>query len=369
MKILYGITKSNFGGAQRYVFDLAREAKALGHDVAVLCGEGGALVEKLETENIRTIVIPGFSRDIDLLNDAPRLLFIIKTVRALRPDVFHINSAKMGGAGIFTGRLLGIKKIIFTAHGWAFNEERPWFEKVIIKFLTWVTILCAHKTICVSEKSKTDVQSWPFVKRKLFVVRNGIEAFDLLSREDARRDLEILDDKTLVVGALSELHPIKGLDVLIQAWGKFSQNHNAKLLIFGEGEERSKLEKQIKYLDLSDSVLLKGFVPDAKKYLKAFDIFALPSRSENLPYAVLEAGFAELPVVASEVGGTPEIIETGTSGVLIKPEDSEILFSTLLLLSENEDLRKRLGSKLKETILKDFTLKKMSSDTIKTYES
>ena len=113
MKILYGITKSNFGGAQRYVFDLATEAKKAGHDVSVLCGGEGALVQKLKEENIRVISIPGFGRDMDLVNDASRLWFIIKTVHKEKPDVFHINSAKMGGAGIFTGRILGIKKIIF----------------------------------------------------------------------------------------------------------------------------------------------------------------------------------------------------------------------------------------------------------------
>src|SRR3990167_8468714 len=146
MKILYGITKSNFGGAQRYVFDLATVMKKQGHDIAVLCGGDGPLVQKLKAENIRVITIPGFGRDIDLLNDASRLLSIIKTVQHEKPDIFHINSAKMGGLGTLAGRLAGIKKIIFTAHAWAWNEPRPWWQKILIKFFTWVTILSAHQT-------------------------------------------------------------------------------------------------------------------------------------------------------------------------------------------------------------------------------
>src|SRR3989344_3698692 len=136
MKILYGITKSNLGGAQRYVFDLAAEMKGQKHDVAVICGGHGELVQKLQTAGVRTISIPGFGRDMDLLNDASRLLTIIKTVRHEQPDVFHINSAKMGGAGIFAGRLMGVPRIIFTAHGWAFNEPRPFWQKGLIKFFS-----------------------------------------------------------------------------------------------------------------------------------------------------------------------------------------------------------------------------------------
>ena len=208
MKILYGITKSNFGGAQRYVFDLATEAKRAGHDVSVLCGGEGTLVQKLKAENIRVISIPGFGRDMDLLNDASRLWFIIKTVHKEKPDVFHINSAKMGGAGIFTGRLLGIKKIIFTAHGWAFNEPRPIWQRILIKFFSWMTIVAAHKTICVSEGAKRYVSHWPFVKNKLTVIRNGIDKFTLMPRDEARKALGVHDD-TLLVGTLSELHPVK----------------------------------------------------------------------------------------------------------------------------------------------------------------
>ncbi|MCR4279223.1 MAG: glycosyltransferase, partial [Candidatus Zambryskibacteria bacterium] len=320
MKIIYGITKSNFGGAQRYVFNLATEAKKLGHDVAVLCGEGGLLVEKLKAADIRTILIPGFGRNIDLINDAPRLWFIIKTIRQEQPDVFHINSAKMGGAGIFTGRLLGIKKIIFTAHGWAFNEPRPFWQKALIRFLSWVTILSAHKTICVSEKTKRDVTHFPFVQNKLVVIHNGLESFELLERNAARRALGIHEADTLVVGANSELHPVKGIDVLLDAWEKFTRKNHANLVLIGAGELRETLEDYATELGINDRVMFKGYVDNAKQYLAGLDIYCMPSRSEGLPYALLEAGIAGLPVIATKVGGIPEIVENGLSGALVPPD-------------------------------------------------
>ncbi len=358
MKIIYGITKSNFGGAQRYVFDLAKAAKEAGHDVAVMCGGEGVLVHKLKAEHIRVISIPGFGRDMDLFNDAPRLWFIVKTLRREKPDVFHINSAKMGGAGIFSGRLLGIPHIIFTFHGAAWKEHRPTWQKTLIKFFSWMTVFGAHKTICVSEQIRREIAHWPFIAQKLTVVHNGITPFDLLPRQSG----------TFTVGTIAELHKIKGLDVLLESWSKFAPAHgDAKLVIMGGGEEEENLKQLAHSLRISDSVEFKGFVDNAREHLHDFNIFVLPSRSENLPYVVLEAGFAALPVIATRVGGIPEVITTGENGILIDPENPREILSSLILLANDGELRGRLGQALHKTITTRFSLEKMAEATLKAY--
>ena len=357
MKILYGITKSNFGGAQRYVFDLAMATKKRGHDVVVLCGGQDVLVEKLTKEKIKVISLGALQRDIAITKEFSSLFQILKILREEGPDVFHINSSKMGGLGGLAGRLAGVKKIIFTTHGWAFNEPRPAWQKIFIKFFTWLTILFAHKTICVSGKTKGDVEKWPFIKNKLVVIHNGIARFDPAPRVD----------QTFTVGTITELHKIKGLDVLLTAWSKFIKKHQAKLVIVGEGEERQNLQNMAKNLGISDLVIFKGFVDNARTLLSGFDIFCMPSRSEGLPYALLESGSAGLPVIASAVGGVPEVIESGINGVLVPVEDAEALFSTLILLAEDPDLRKRLGANLKASIQENFSFDKMVEKTLELY--
>jgi glycosyltransferase involved in cell wall biosynthesis len=366
MKVIYGITKSNFGGAQRYVFDLARGAQRAGHSVSVMVGGNGPLVEKLRNHGIKVIQIPHMQRDISLIDEIRSLHFIFRTLYFEQPDVFHTNSSKMGGIGNLAARLAGVRKIIFTGHAWDFNAPRPWWAKLAVKFFVWLTIALSHKTICVSEKTKRDVSGWPFIRNKLTVVHNGIEKFDVLPRSQARRELGIPEDE-FVVGALSELHPVKGLDILLIAWEMFNKKHHAQLVLLGEGDQRGELEEFAELLDIKDTVTFKGYVEDARKYLSAFDLFCLPSRSEALPYTILEAGFAGAPVVATNVGGVPEIIDTGTSGVLIDPEEPDTLFSTLMLLRENKDLRKRLGEELKENVLKNFSAKKMAEKTLALY--
>lgn len=368
MKIIYGITKSNFGGAQRYVFDLAAEAKKAGHDVAVICGGEGVLVDKLKTEGIRVIPLPNMQRDISIADEFQSFYFIFKTLREEKPDVFHTNSSKMGGLGNMAALMAGVKRIIFTAHGWAFNEPRPWWQKAVIKIFVWLTIFLSDKTVCVSEKTKKDAESFPFIQSRLRIIHNGIENFETLERDSARKALGIHDSNTFVIGTLSELHPVKGLNVLLAAWERFLQKNDGLLVMVGDGDIREALEDYADELGIREKIIFKGYLDNAKAYLNAFDVFCLPSRSEAMPYTLLEAGMAEKAVIASRVGGIPEVIENGVNGALVPPEDSETLFSTLLLLSEDEALRNRLGAALKQTVSDKFSLEKMVQKTFSLYQ-
>src|SRR3989338_7002202 len=174
--------------------------------------------------------------------------------------------------------------------------------------------------------------------------------------------------KSFKVGTITELHRIKGLDVLLTAWSKFVKNHPAQLVIIGEGEERQNLQNMAKKLGISGRVVFKGFVNNARLLLSNFDIFCMPSRSEGMPYALLEAGVAGLPVIATSVGGIPEVIESGIYGVLVPAEDTEALLSTLILLAEDTVLRQRLGGELKKTGGAKFSFDRMVHDTLRVYE-
>ena len=303
-------------------------------------------------------------RDISIDKEISAFFHIWKILKKEKPDVFHINSSKMGGLGALAARLMGMKKIIFTGHGWAFNEPRLGWQKFFIKILVWVTVLLSHKTICVSEKTREQIAYWPFIKSKLTVIHNGINTSQYLPLP-VRSSNAILS-----VCTAAELNKVKGLDILLEAWAKFIKNHKGELNIYGSGEEKANLEKLTKTLRIENSVWFREFITNEieyKKLITAFDIFVLPSRSEALPYAILEAGAVGIPVIATRVGGIPEIIETGTNGVLVEPENSEELFSTLVLLAENENLRKRLGTNLRASIRENFSLEKMIEKTLELY--
>ena len=368
-KILYIITKANWGGAQKYVFDLATKLKDLEVTVAYrkLFGE---LNKKLKQANIRTIEINNLERDVNIFNEFKVIKSLWKIFREEKPDIIHLNSSKIGGLGALVGRLAGIKKIIFTAHGWAFNESRPFWQTWLIKFLSWLTIILANQTIVLSRKEHSQVIHWPFItKNKLQLIYSGIKPIYFLNRDEAQEYFgDKIKNKDLVVGTISELHKNKGLKYAIKGFREVCKNNNnLKFIIIGEGEDRKYLEKKIKKYGLENKVFLAGHIEDANKYLKAFDVFLLSSIKEGLPFVLLEAGLAKLPVIATEVGGIPEIIENKMSGILIEKKEDDAVETALRELLKNEEKRGKLGENLYTKVKENFSFEKMLGETERLY--
>jgi glycosyltransferase involved in cell wall biosynthesis len=230
----------------------------------------------------------------------------------------------------------------------------------------WFIILLSHKTICVSEKTKIDAPKF-LNKKKLIVIKNGLDPVKVYERDYARKILEVNNDEFLV-GTLSELHRIKGLDILLKAWHMFRVKLPGKLIIFGEGEEKDNLLELVKKLNIENDVVFKGFNIDASKLISGFDVFIMSSISENMPYALLEAGSAGRAVIATRVGGIPEVVENNISGILIKPNDKDELVCGLEKLYKDSELRNNLGKALYDNVNTNFSLKKMIKETFKVYE-
>lgn len=370
MKILYIITKANWGGAQRYVFDLASAAKAAGFDVAVAYGTPGEMEQRLRALHIRTIAIPGMTRDVQATADAASFGSLIQILKDERPDIVHLNSSKAGALGALACRLRRIPTIIFTAHGWAFNEDRPKWQKGIIALIHYVTVLLAHKTLCNSEATRRDAGWMPFVQRKLVVTLLGRDEPVFLKREDARHTLFPHIDNGFFIGMVGELHKSKGVFEAIDAFARIASTiPDTYMAIMGEGTERVALTERISKHNLTERVFLLGQVKGAATYLKAFDIFLFPSRTESLGYALMEAGYASLPVVATNVGGIPEIIDTEETGLLVTRGSDAAIADALLRLEADAALRRRLGEALRTKITTVFSIDTMIKKTFEIYRS
>jgi glycosyltransferase involved in cell wall biosynthesis len=388
MKILYLITKSNFGGAQRYVYDLALAAKEAGHDVAVGFGQEGPLGDRLEKAGIRTISLSLLGRDVSLGSDLRSLLEIFHLLHEEHPDLVHLNSSKVGALGSLAARIhnarehlcfLVCKKgarpvhIVFTGHGWTFNEDRPTYQRILIGIAHWITILLSHQTIAVSEKTREQVARFPLTDRRVVVIHNGAHPLPLLSRGDARAKLfpggDQIPEDAIVVGVIAELHANKGLRYAIEAMAHLRKQgeQRAHLIIIGEGEERIDLEFLIHEHGLQTHVHLIGQRDDAASLLSAFDIFLLPSITEAFPYVILEAGKSGLPIVASAVGGIPEVIDDMESGVLIHPRSSGEIARAISYLITHPDRAREFGSAVKSRIADRFTIEQMIAATLALY--
>lgn len=365
--ILLVITKSNFGGAQKYVHDLAIELKKNNHNIKVAVGGNGILIDKLLKEDIDVIKIPNLERDISLINDIKTFFFLYKIFKINKPEVVHLNSSKIGGIGGCAARIARIKNIIFTAHGWAFNENRSTVSKKIIKILYWITIFLSHKTIVVSNSMKSQIINWPLfplIHKKIKVIHNGINCPKFLTKEDTFNKLDIKnEDNKIIIGTIAELHKIKGHTYILEAAKELPF---VNFVFIGDGEEKENLGKIVKEQNIKN-ITFKGFLDNAAIYLKTFDYFLLPSLSEGLAICLLEAGLAEVPVIATNVGGIPEIIKDKYNGILIESKNSNAIVSAVDFLIGNPEEARKYAENLKKDIQENFSFNKMVSNTIALY--
>ncbi len=352
-KVLFLITKSNWGGAQRYVYDLATHLDPNQFEVMVALGGNGTLVEMLSHAGIRTINIKTLSRDISIKKEFAFARELWNILRTEKPDVFHVNSSKAGGVGTLLGRLHLVPRVIFTAHGWAFNEDRPWWQKPIIKFLHWLTVMFSHRTIAVSSAIASEM-NWLGARGKMKIINPGRTIGVVYGKTEARTMLadfcpqlkNVANDRWVIT--IAELHQIKRLNVLIEAMKEISPS--VKCVIIGEGQERQRLEMKIAENDLQTRVFLTGAITEAARFLKAADLFVLPSKSESYGYVVHEAGLSGIPVVATSVGGIRDIISSSNEGLLVPPDDIDRLSEAITNSLQNKEASIERARLLKEKL-------------------
>lgn len=371
-KVLYLITKSNWGGAQRYVYDLATNLDRSHFEPVVVLGGDGTLKELLIHAGIRVIRLDSLARDISVTQEWGFFTELWRVLRTEQPDILHVNSSKAGGVGTFLGRLARVPRVIFTAHGWAFNEDRPLWQRLIIKVLHWLTVLFSHKTIAVSH-AIVQQMDWPLAPNKMKVIHPGRSIGVMYNQTEARTQLatehpalqSYQTDRWILT--IAELHPIKRLHVLIDAIASITKTHpQVRCVIIGEGAERAKLEARIQKHALTQQVFLLGSITEAARFLPAGDVFVLPSKSESYGYVLHEAGLAALPVIATNVGGIPDIITHNQTGRLIRPDDATTLARELTHFLTHTDKWQVYAQNL-HTAMKGRTTQKMVDATAALY--
>lgn len=352
-KILYIVTKGTWGGAQRYVYDLATSLPDTFEPVVAL-GSEGRLAEKLRARGVRTVPIPFLRRDVFFFREIAALYSLVTLLRKERPDIVHLNSSKAGALGALAARIARVPRIVFTAHGWPFSEERSRVERLLISAISWITMMLSHATIVLSEHDRRLANHWIGASR-LSLIPNGIRNDSGFEPSHARRILETDYDVPAgkrLVGTIAELHPNKGLSDLITTMPMLPDD--VHLVLIGDGELKERLEDFSTHLGVRRRISFLGFVPDAASLIPGFDVFVLSSNKEGLPFVVLEAGDHGVPIVATEVGGIPEIVIDGEDGFIVPVHDCERLAARINETLADPVASHRRAKHLQERIRRDF---------------
>lgn len=373
-KILYIITKADVGGAQKYVHDLAANLDTDAFEAKIIYGG-----RDLKWLSNKTYPLGFF------WNDWLALVEFIKLLKAEQPHIIHLNSSKAGVIGSLAAWLykithltsnFGLPKVVFTAHGWVFNPTNyltppvRWFYVLLHR----ATALCQDLIINVSEYDRKLALQYKIApKKKLVTIYNGIDPnITFLEKLAARKALinKLESNVNLPpvhgrwVGSIGRLTKEKNYETLIET---APQIPNAYFFIIGEGREETDLQSQITKLKLADRFfIIKPTGKDAL-YLKAFDVFVMSSIKEGLPYTLLEAMRAELPIVVTRAGGMPEVIHDKKNGLVVNQKDPLALRVAILEFLGNFWWLGKLDVENRKKIESIFNLRRMVKESEKQY--
>lgn len=321
MRILYLVTKDDVGGAQKYVNDLATRLDKSDFEVKVVTGGKGGI--RFLSNKLRPHLL--------FLNDWLALAETFLFLKKEQPDIVHLNSSKAGVIGAVAAKLAGVKKVVFTAHGWVFNPDNDlsFLKKRFYILLHKIAARFQDNIINVSEYDRGLAIRYRIAPEgKLITVYNGIDwkNANFLDRRTARRAIATLarvgTEQGTWVGSIGRLVSEKSYHDFINA-ATLVKNPDIKFFVIGDGYLKERLTKLIKKRGLENRFFILSGLAPAAPYLKAFDVFLLSSIKEGLPYTLLEAMAAGLPVVTTRVGGMPEI--TDGRGLVMPPQQPEEL--------------------------------------------
>ena len=298
----------------------------------------------------------------------PVLIYkICLMLKKIGADIVQTHNWGTALEGILGAKLARIPGIIHAERGTIEEKQR----NIVFQRLLWGF---TDQVLSVSEahrKKMTNIIGFPQEQIKAIV--NGVDTERFFPNPEIKEETRIklgLKKDSLCIGTVGSLRPVKNQSLLVNACNAILPHFNhVEVLIVGEGPLESQLIQEAKALGLSEKIHFAGVQPHIPEILNALDIFVLPSRSEGMPNAVLEAMACGIPVIATAVGGTPEVIEDGKNGILVASEDEPHLIQALKELIQNHEKRLAFGREGRIRVLSKFSLKKMVSEYQVLYES
>lgn len=291
--------------------------------------------------------------------------FNFRAVRQLRKfilkndiDIIHAHHYKTDIIGLLATRGTSCK-IVSTPHGWTKQPGlKLWvyeiFDRLIFPFFDAIAPL--------SENLYKSLSSIPGIKNKLYYIKNGVDINEIDNvKEGANEMYSLKRDGAFIVGYIGRLVSGKGLDILLNAVAKYGEPHWI-VAIIGEGELLSELKAMARRLNISSQVKFFGFRPDRLSFLKGFDIFVLPSRSEGIPRCLMEAMAAGVPVVASDIPGCRHLIDGKTTGLLFRLDEPKQMADSIKRISSDPILRESLSRDGRKLIQYHFSAARMAKE-------
>jgi glycosyltransferase involved in cell wall biosynthesis len=375
VRVLRIIARLNVGGPARHVVILDRGLRRLGFETMLAHGDTGpgeASLERLvEQHGIPARRIAGLGRRVSPLADLRAFWALVRLMFAFRPDVVHTHTAKAGTLGRLAAGLFNLSQprhrrclVVHTFHG---HVLHGYFGRIGSLLARLIERWLGSATDCIlvlSPRQREDIEVRYRIGRPGYVriVPLGLDLESLM-----RLPADTAGDR-VTFGFVGRFVPIKNLTMLVDAFAEVHrQLPQSRLLLIGDGEVRPAVERQVARRALQGAVELGGWQEDLAEVYRRMDVLVLTSRNEGTPVAVLEAMAAALPVIATAVGGVPDVIAHEQTGLLVPSGAPDELAGAMVRLARDPVQRRRLGAAAREAVGTRFSAERLVSDVAALY--
>jgi glycosyltransferase involved in cell wall biosynthesis len=382
VKVLRVIARLNVGGPALHVSYLTQGLANRGYDTTLVAGAVGRGEESMayiaEHRGVRVESLDDLHREISPLRDARAILRLARIMRRDRPTILHTHTAKAGAVGRIAALLAGGARpriIVHTFHG---HVLRGYFNPLVaLAFRLLERWLATFTTslIAVSPEVRDDlVQLGVAPKEKFVIVRLGISLDERVGgnsdvRGETRRVLGV-SPEAFVVGWVGRMTAVKRTDDVLLAFQRLlDENGDSYLCLVGDGPDRAHLERYAHELGIAQRCLFLGYQDDVARFYAAMDVLLLPSANEGTPVSVIEALAAGRPVVATRVGGVPDVVREGTDGFLVDVGDTDGLAARLGELARDPDRRAEMGERGRAHVFERYAVDRLVDDVDRLYRS
>ncbi|HET9289196.1 MAG TPA: glycosyltransferase family 4 protein [Gaiella sp.] len=379
IRVLRVIARLNVGGPALHVTYLAHGLADRGYETTLVAGDVARGEESMafvaDRAGVDVVRLPGLSRELSPVRDPLAAWRLARIIRRVRPDVVHTHTAKAGAVGRAAALLAGIRPrpvVVHTFHG---HVLRGYFGRggtLLFRAIETALARTTDRLVAVSPEVRDELVGLHVAPPEKFsVVRLGIELeprvwFDGDVREVRRRH-GIPADK-FVVGWFGRMTAVKRTDdLLTMLAGLRERGVDALLLLVGDGDDRELLEQRAHDLGLARSCLFLGYQEDVAPWYAICDAVVLTSASEGTPVTIIEALAAGRAVVATNVGGVPDVVEEGETGFLVRPGDTHALAERLEILARDPDRRGEMGRTGRERVLRRYAVERLVADVDELY--
>lgn len=381
IRILRVIARLNMGGPAIHVSSLAAGLEPRGYETTLVAGSLARgedsmafLAERLDIP-VRTI--PELQREVSPIDDARSVRRMREIIRELRPHILHTHTAKAGAIARAAALVSGAARPAILVHTFHGHVLKGYFDPVRTAFFKEVERSLARVTdalVAVSPEVRDELVAAGIAPREKFsVIRLGIPLEERLG--DATADLDYrrlygISESAFVVGWVGRMTDVKDTDAVLEiVRAARDRGLEAVLVMVGDGPDRVRLEQLAHDIGIARSTFFVGYQPEVAGYYRLFDAFLLPSVNEGTPVSAIEALASGTPVVATRVGGVPDVVRDGEDGFLFEPGDTDDAAERLALLASDATLRSALGASGRERVLRRYSVSRLVEDVDRLYRS